>query len=256
MANDRFNQAQARLIALRIYERYGSWIAKAAEYHAVPAHYMAGLVGMKTIKDAKGYPYEWPDRRSFRFEKGVYAKLLAVRNPLRLFTRSYNGVTQDMLKGVTDDVLKLLSTSFGPTQIMAYYLESIFAGRTLRGLGVDESMALGIGLDSDELHNEPRLKHLRDPRIHFFLTGYMMRATCLSWVKAGRLDQVAHIWNAGSAYQVSNGRPIYRTWTPSYVPNVLDVAAQYKLIAEVNADTELTSIARFADRVDDTHKGE
>lgn len=198
----KYGPATASLIASKIFAALGPDIAVAVAGTAVRPEWLAGLIAMEDPA-----LYKWPDPRSTRFESGVFAKLKAVRSRLKVWVRGYNGITPDHLRGLSDEALRNLATSWGYTQIMGYYVLTLFKGRSLA--------------------------ELRDPKKHLVFAVTMMRATAQVWITSGRFDQIAHIWNAGSAYKVVKGVPQYRTYSPYYVYNCLAVADAYRKVLEV-----------------------
>ncbi len=121
----KYSQEDARIIAERVYAKYGSLVEEAADKYGIPPDWLAGMTGMENPNC-----HEWPDRRAKRFEKGVYAQLKYVRNTKGgVYAKK---ITHDMLKGLTDEALVNLATSWGQTQIMGYYILTIFEG-SLKG---------------------------------------------------------------------------------------------------------------------------
>jgi hypothetical protein len=239
MAKDDFSVAQARLFAQRIRERYGPQIAAVSAAHGIPAEWFAGLTGMETIKDGKGYPYEWPDKRSYRFEPAVYARFKKVLSwsPLNWARWSYNGIKYSHIKGMDDATLRAISTSYGMTQIMGYYVLNILVGTTI--------------------------KQLRDPSLHYNYTArlmeadprivrYIRKARDLSTPTLSWLRYVGHIWNSGREW---DGTPKgIKTWTPSYMNNIVLVAQEYrKLLA--SAPDEAAKMDAPSRRVSEGQKG-
>jgi hypothetical protein len=201
----KYTDFQASRLAQAIAERCGPAIVVASAGSIVRPEWVAGLVGMEDPQ-----LYEWPDKRSTRFEPGVYQHLLDVKSKWRMWKRSWGGITGPMLEGLSDDAIRNLATSWGWTQIMGYYTLTLFEGHTIA--------------------------ELRDPALHFNFAVQMLVSVARPWLEKGRFDQTCHIWNHGSPYKVdARGRPIIKTYSPYYMDNCGLVAQEFKkLLSGIN----------------------
>jgi hypothetical protein len=252
MAAERYTQATARAIARRVFDKYGPQIREAAAVNQVRPEWLAGLTGMENPNCR-----EWPDRRSQRYESGVFANLRALRDHGRTprGKTSYNGVTVAHVRGTSDEALRALSTSYGQCQVMGYYVLTLFS-RPL------DEIVPGRYLSHQDANKPPMLGHMRDPALHYFFAAYMLAHDPLlrkyaSPVRTGRADgpgeptvfqQICHIWNSGTEWQ--GGADNLKTWSPHYLYNCGLVAQEYDFLVRANTPgTEDNAIARFADSV-------
>ena len=154
----------------KIKSDWGAFIARAVQGTALPEEFMGALIGNESggLDDAK------------RFEKGVYAHLVAVQIGTEA---AYGRLKQADLHGLGDDALRGLATSWGATQIMGW-------------------VAILNGVD---------YCWLETPWVSMGLTVKLL----VDFAKEWRLDlakdfgQLLRCWNTG--------RPDGRTFDPLYV---------------------------------------
>jgi hypothetical protein len=202
---DKYTQASARAIAIRIWQHYAAQIRQVSTQYRIPEEWLAGLTGMEN-PDCM----EWPSGRSVRFESGVYAKLRNIRSFVKFWHSNYNGVKREHLVGLTDEALHSLSMSYGQTQIMGYYVLTVLIG--------------------------VKLADLRDPSKHYEYTARMFEADprLMKWLRAGNFAQACHIWNSGREWDGDAAH--IKTWSPYYMYNCGLVAQEYaKLVRATNA---------------------
>lgn len=195
--SNKYTESTAQTIALRIYNKYGPQIARVSADFLIPAEYLAGLTGMENPNCN-----EFPAKTSYRFEKGVYEKLIRVRDGFLNY--KYNNITKSMLKDLSNETIYNLSVSWGQTQIMGYYVLSVLKGATVADL--------------------------RNPKLHygfcakFLLADERMR----SFLKKRNFAQICHIWNSGKTWDGTTSG--IKTHSPYYMYNCQLVANKYKAL--------------------------
>lgn len=212
----KYSTSDARIIAERVYNKYGSLIEEAADRYGIPPEWLAGMTGMENPNC-----YEWPDRRAKRFEAGVFRKLKYVRNTKgSVYAKK---IPHDMLKGLSDEALVNLATSWGQMQIMGYYILTIFEGSSVA--------------------------ELRDPRRGYLFAGEMMTEDpqLRAYLRAKKYDQVCHIWNSGRIWDGTTKG--IKTYTPYYMGNCDLVRAEYVKIRNTKG------IPNKIPEITDTQKG-
>jgi hypothetical protein len=177
-------------LAARIGASVGDKIREACRDSIVSPAFLAGLV---SVENAPLNP------TASRFEKGVYANLKNVRSASRFWNRSYNGITQKQLAGMSDDALVNLATSWGYTQIMGYHV--------LNNLHRPDS-------------TPATLADLRDPGQHLRFAVQLLEKVARPYLERGMYQSVFRIWNTGS--------PSGETYDPDYVFNALSVLTAFK----------------------------
>lgn len=213
-----YSASVAHTIATRIWDKYRSEIESVWITTGFPPWWLAGLTGMENPLCR-----EYPDPLSFRFESGVFSKLKALRNPLVFWRKEWNGITQARVRGFDDDVLRNLSTSWGQTQIMGYYV-----------------------LTTLSKYRETSVAQLRNPRLHYDYTAVMFGSDprimahfhksqflpSSSTIAQAEFKRVAHIWNSGQEWNgkagwAKGGKGNIKTYVPEYMDNCLAVGLAY-----------------------------
>lgn len=207
-----FTEAQAKKRAKQIFEDLGQLIHDACVGTGIAESFLAGFTGVEAAFDNNG-----PKVSSKRFEKGVYADLISLRDNGYCWVggskhSTYNKVTRAMIHDANDDAVRNLATSWGCTQIMGYW-----------------GLVLGC-----------TIAELRDPRKHFGYTIKLLKLVGGHYMRDGDLTAVLHIWNTGSA----NGK----TYHEDYVDNALKVKKAYDALLKENPFK--TSAAISPDRIE------
>jgi hypothetical protein len=179
--------ANPKGIAVKIKSRLGTQLVAACSGTLVPDSFLAGLISVESAGDPN----------ATRFEKGVFAKLQALRNPLKFWRSEWNGIAQADVKGLSDEALINLSTSFGYTQVMGWWA-IVLPRRT----GVPITVA-----------------DIRDPQKHLTIAVRLLHLNAARYLKVKDYGAVLRIWNTGSA--------IGKTYDPNYVDNALAVKQAY-----------------------------
>lgn len=193
--NVKYTEAQAEAKAQQIFKRFGLLIHLACANSIVPEDFLAGFTGVEAGVDRHSGQI---NPAASRFEKGVYHKLLSVRDGLR---SSWSKITTRDLTGLSDAAIRNLATSWGLTQIMGWHL----------------------------IHNlKGTIQDLRDLDKHLYFTVELLVVTAEPHILSKRFDNVLRIWNAGSA----NGK----TFDDDYVDNALLVRKHYAAILQANRD--------------------
>jgi len=182
-------RSNSKGLAVKIKAILGQQITAACKGSIVPVSFLAGLI---SVENAQVNPL------AYRFERGVYDKLKALRNPLKFWRREWNGITPADLKGLSDDALVNLSTSFGYTQIMGWWA-IVMSKRLTRSITVAD---------------------IRDPKKHLDIAVLLLNLTARRHLTSYAYGDTLRIWNTGS----STGK----TYDPDYVPNALAVMNDYK----------------------------
>lgn len=177
-------------LAKQIKAKLGSPIAKACAGTLVPDSFLAGLISQENAR---------LDPHAFRFERHVLAALKDVRSRLKPWRKSYNGITQGDLRGLSDDALANLATSWGYCQVMGWHV--------IRNLKNQDGSAVTIG-------------QLRDPALHLSYAVQLLHLTAARYLKVHSYGSVLKIWNTGSPYR--------DTYHVDYVPNALAVMQEYR----------------------------
>jgi hypothetical protein len=190
-----YTDAQAKRKAQQIYDRFGQLIHDACLNTGVAESFLAGFTGVEAGIDSKGNIKP----EAVRFEKGVYADLISLRDNGFCFVggqrkKNYSGITQLQLAGLSDASIRNLSTSFSFSQIMGWW--TFWLGCTIA--------------------------ELRDPQRHFHYTVKLLKHVGGSYMRRGDLEAVLRIWNTGSA----NGK----TYHADYPANALKVKKFYEQI--------------------------
>ena len=94
---------------LEIYRGMNKEIWQATYGTAIPESYLAAIISLES------YPSR--NRNSKRFEKHIYNSLL----DLKYRGKKFGGLTQNQVKNISDENLKLYATSFGLTQMMGFH---------------------------------------------------------------------------------------------------------------------------------------
>ncbi len=183
----KFTNSQASTLAAQIRSQLGVRIKAATDGSLASQSLLAGLISVESAKNADGSINE----TSTRFEKGVYLKLLSVRDGVRT---SYNNIHRNQLTGMSDAAIKNLATSYSLTQIMGYHLFTL----------------------------KCTIAELRDPERHLYYACDLLEITSKVFLKQNRFEPVFRIWNSGS--------PEGKTYDPSYVFNALAVKSAYREI--------------------------
>lgn len=181
--------SQATHLAKQIQAKLGALIAAVCLNTIVHQSFLAGLISVENAK---------LDASASRFEAHVFKRLKAVRNSLIFWRRSYNGITQAQLAGMSDDALKNLATSWGYTQIMGYHI--------INNLRKADGSA-------------PTIAELRDHHLHLSFAVQLLEKVAMRYMAAGNWPAVLRIWNSGS--------PNGKTHDPNYVDNALAVRRAY-----------------------------
>jgi len=137
---------------------------------------------------------------SKRFEKGVYADLVSLRDRGYCFVggkkrKTYSGVRRSQIKDASNAALRNLSTSWTLCQIMGWHC----------------------------LNNlDCTLAELRKPENQLKFAAKLLMIVAGDYIRRKDYDAVFRIWNTGRA----NGK----TYHASYVPNALAVKAAYNAL--------------------------
>lgn len=176
-------QRNPKGVAVKIKQRLGPQIDRACLRTIAPPHFLAGLVSVENVECD-------PDAK--RFEPAVFEKLKAIRSPLIFWKRSWNGITQADLKGLSDVFLVDLATSWGYTQIMGW-----------RAIPLRRTVA-----------------EIRDPFLHLMIAVQLLDRNAREYLVRGLPENALRIWNTGS--------PDGRTSDPQYVANAMTVMKEYR----------------------------
>jgi hypothetical protein len=191
-----FTDKQAATRARQIYDKCGPLIHAACAGTGVKEAFLAGFTGVEAAFAIAGPKFD-----SKRFEKGVYADLISLRDNGFCIVggkkrTNYNGLKQSQIKDANDAAVHNLATSWGCTQIMGYW-----------------GLVLGC-----------TIAELRDADKHFHYSVQLLKIVSGHYLAENDLASVLHIWNTGSA----NGK----TYHEDYVVNALKVKTAYdKLLA-------------------------
>jgi hypothetical protein len=168
------NANPQNLSALELTARnYSDQIEQLSERHDLPYEYLMSLI----VLECSGHK-----PAGHRYEKGVYRKLLQVRDGER---KKYENIRQKHLKGASDEAIKNLATSWGPFQLMGY--KCIPLGAEIHEIRGDAAASWGVRWIENEYG-----KYLRD----------------------GKFKDAFHIHNTGQKFP-RNGKA--RTHDPSYI---------------------------------------
>lgn len=200
--------SQAKKLAKQIFDRFDRRIVEATAGSDVPPRFVAGLIGNEAGKDKQGNISE----TATRFEKHVYASLVAVRDGRKSV---YSGIKRADIKDASDAALKALATSYGVTQIMGWHCI-----KNLRCTIAD----------------------LRNPEKHLFYTVRLLELNGFPKNPTkSEMDGEMRQWNTG--------RETGKTYHENYVPNAIQVRAAYAELEKTRpthsfedgyGDTELT----------------
>lgn len=183
----RENQQLAEKIRLNLHTQ----IVTATTRTIVRDDFLAGLI---SVENAQLNPH------ASRYEAHVFRQLCNVRSNARFWNRTYNGVTQKQLRGMSDDAVANLARSWGLTQVMAYH--------TINNL-------------RDESGNPITVAELRGSRHLHYAVQFMSRSdVAMRQLKNHDYPGVLRIWNTGS--------PTGKTHDAYYVQNALGVMKAYQ----------------------------
>jgi hypothetical protein len=188
-------QTNPKGLAVKIRAQLGAEISHACAMTTVPEAFLAALISVENAR---------LDPHASRFEKAVFEKLKALRNPLKFWRREWSGITPRDLRGLSDEALINLATSFGYTQIMGWHCL-----HNLRNL--DGSAA--------------SVAQLRDSKLHLLYAVQLLELVARRYLKVKDYGAVLHIWNSGS--------PTGKTFDPGYVANALAVKNCYASLSPV-----------------------
>ena len=174
------------LLARKIQHTLGGRIAQACKGSLVPEAFLAGLI---SVEDAR------LDIHASRFEKGVYEKLKALRNPLVLWKKEWNGIKRSDMKGLSDAALVNLASSFGYTQIMGWH--------TLHDLRCS-------------------VADLRNPELHLMIAVNLLHMVASPQLRGQNFPGVLRVWNTGS--------PTGTTFDSQYCSNGIAVMRAYNAL--------------------------
>ncbi len=161
--------------------------------HLVVPEFLAGLISVENSRVSS---------LATRFEPGVYSQLRNLRDfgviwHKGLPRRNYNGITRAQLKGMSDDALRNLATSYSYTQIMGWHVMTA----PLASYSISE---------------------LRSSERHLRFAVMLLEHDCGQFLKTKDYPAVLRIWNTG--------KPKGETHDPFYVANAVSVAQQYRLL--------------------------
>lgn len=178
-----------------------------------------------------------------RFEPGVFRNLSAIRDRGYYATRkgrftSYNGIRQAHVAGISEAALRNLSSSWGITQCMGYYVLNFFKDADGTPVTIAE-------LRSNEKHFHYVIQLLCNTKdATADILGFN---TALERHKADRLEyyfeRILRRWNAGS--------PIAPTYDPNYVKNGLSYLHLWLDMYGDESALETPNVERMATRVGD-----
>jgi len=175
-----------------IKEHFGGLITKACKLSSVPPEFLAALIANESNGD--------PD--ASRFEKHVFKKLVEVREGTR---KNYSTIHREHLVSLNDDALRLLATSYGPTQIMGY-------NAVLR-------------------HVDPLELNKPETAIHLTLQMLAECARNCGLDVQADFEEMLRWWNTGSPYDDPKTERVEGvTHDPNYVPNALRRMKVYKTL--------------------------
>jgi len=161
---------------INVYDRternYGKSVEKYAQKYSLHAEYLKALIVLE-CDGASPAPA--------RFEQGVFDKLKAVKDSSGAV---FENITHDMLKSLSDSMLREMSHSYGAFQIMGY-------------------KCTWIGITLDELKTKSTL-----------WGAYWIDKTYGKLVRDSLYKDAFHLHNAGKLYPDS-GEPL--THSPDYV---------------------------------------
>lgn len=183
------NTATAKRWAKYIFDEFDDRIVEATAGTNVPPSFVAGLVFNEAGKDRKGNIAA----DATRFEKGVYAKLCAVRDG---HLRRYNGIVRADIADAPDEAIRALATSYQATQIMGWHV--------IHNLGCT-------------------IADLRDPKKHFFFTVKLLQ---LNGFPRNATDERM----ADEMRQWNTGREDGKTYHANYVANAKAIRDAYRKI--------------------------
>lgn len=92
-----------------IYNLYNKKIQEAVSGTEIPSSYLAALISLESYP-----PGNWV---SERFEPKVYDRLIQLRDN----GKSFANINREKLRKISDTEIRMLSTSYGLTQIMGYH---------------------------------------------------------------------------------------------------------------------------------------
>ena len=173
------------LNALELAEyNYGDEVREYAQKFDLPPEYLLALIVLECSGEASP---------GSRFEKGVYKKLIALRDGER---KKFEQIRQEDLADASDESIKNLATSWGPFQLMGYKCLGLDVEVSdIRG---SDALYHGVRWINEEYGRMLRKKHFKD---------------------------AFHYHNAGSRYPLI-GKP--RTHDPNYVSNGLRFMEYFK----------------------------
>lgn len=191
----------AKGLATKIRAKLGKELERVCFGTLVSPALLAGLISVENAR---------LDPEASRFEKHVFTKLKRLRNPLVFWRREWNGITQQDLRGASDEALINLATSFSFTQIMGWW--SIPLTRIL-----ERPVTVGM---------------IRNQHQHLELAVRLLEHTGRRYLRVHNYGAVLRIWNTG--------KPDGRTHDPRYVANALAVMNEYRRLASARVRTSET----------------
>lgn len=208
-----YSKKQAEQIAKEIFNNYGALIRRARKGEpggeSINESFIAGFVGVEAGRFHSGEKRGQINPAATRFEKGVYADLVSLRDRGFCFIggkkhSTYSGVRRSQIADASDAALRALATSYELTQIMGWHCIN------------NLSNAAGRVTIAD----------LRDHSKHLFYTVRLLQIVGGKYLENKDYESVLRIWNTGNA----NGK----THDPDYVENALSVKNAYSKLLAAN----------------------